>query len=66
MFRPAVFHFETVSGQMLGSLQPGENPMRTRIITDWPIAVIILGAVASLAWTTFLLWEAADTILAVI
>jgi hypothetical protein len=40
--------------------------MRTRIITDWPIAVIILGAVASLAWTTFLLWEAADTILAVI
>ncbi|MGP0090438.1 MAG: hypothetical protein ACLPKB_10855 [Xanthobacteraceae bacterium] len=40
--------------------------MRRRMVADWPIAVIILGAVASLAWTTFLVWEAADTILAAI
>jgi hypothetical protein len=40
--------------------------MRARIIADWPIAVIVLGAFASLAWTTFLVWEGASTVAAVI
>jgi hypothetical protein len=40
--------------------------MRARIIADWPIAVIVFGAVASLAWTGFLIWETAGTIAGVI
>jgi len=37
-----------------------------RLVSKWPVAVIVLGAVATLAWTIFLVWEAAAIVAAVI
>jgi hypothetical protein len=40
--------------------------MSARISAGWPLAVIALGGVASLAWTGFLIWETVGTIAGVI
>jgi hypothetical protein len=40
--------------------------MRRLIDADWPVAVIVLGLAASLAWTTFLVLQVAETVLAAI